>query len=452
MSSIPTLKIGVSGVRGIAGKSLTPQIITSFAAAFGTLCGRRPVVVGTDTRPSREMVAPAVMAGLLSVGCIPVNIGVVPVPTLQFHIRRIGAAGGICVTASHNPMEWNALKFCGSDGVTLRPNQFSELTDLYHQGVFPRVSFDEIPRTEQDRTAVEGHLKRVLQELDVDSIRQCNFNVAVDCCNGAGFEAAPRFLRALGCRVTEIHTTAGADFPRDPEPLRQNLDDLADAVRSGGAAVGFALDADADRLAILDESGASLGEDSTIALAAHHHLCRRPGPVVVNLTTSRMIEEVASEHQVPLHRTPVGEVNVLEKMFQVEASIGGEGNGGVILSSVNACRDSFVAMGLILESLACSRKSIGALRKELPVYAIVKEKVPCRSRDIAAFIRLLRYRFRGEKVDLRDGIKVDWPDRWLHVRGSNTEPILRLVAEGATEADARDLIDEVMEYLRPVGA
>jgi phosphomannomutase len=449
--SQPSLKIGVSGVRGIAGVSLTPQIVASFAAAFGTYCGPRRVVVGSDTRPSREMVNPAVIAGLLSVGCTPVDLGVVPVPTLQYHLRKIGAAGGICITASHNPMEWNALKFCGSDGITLRAHQFAELLDLYHQGVYPRVSNDGIPSVEEDASALDDHFAAVRSLVDGDRIGRRGLRVVVDCCNGAASKASPAFLKSLGCRVVGLHTSPGKPFPRDPEPTRHNLGDLCGAVLDAHGDIGFAQDADADRVAVVNERGEPLGEDCTIALAVRSMLEKNPGPVVVNASTSRMVDDIAAEAGVPVHRTRVGEANVLERMIECASPVGGEGNGGVIVPAVNPCRDSFVAMALILEMVASTGATIGEIREGLPRYHIIKEKVPCRSRDAVTFLRLMKYAFRDEQLDFTDGIKVVWPEKWLHIRGSNTEAILRVVAEARQEEEARELVERAMEYFRPIG-
>ncbi|GAB4111253.1 MAG: phosphoglucosamine mutase [Acidobacteriota bacterium] len=446
----PALKIGVSGVRGIAGSALTPQIVTSFAAAFGTWCGKGEVVVGTDTRPSREMAACAVEAGLVSVGCSPVRIGVVPVPTLQHHIRVRGAAGGICITASHNPVEWNALKFCGPGGTTVRPDQFARLLDLYHQDTFPRVGFRELGELKDDPSAADLHLQTVRSGFDVSLIRSLGAKVVVDCCNGAASRVSPRFLRSLGCTVIELHTDPDSPFPRGPEPIRQNLGDLCRAVKENGADLGFAQDADADRLAVVDEHGTPLGEECTLALVVRHLLQSRPGPVVVNLSTSRMVEDVAAEYGCRVYRTPVGEVHVVQKMFEVGAFVGGEGNGGVIVPSLNPCRDSFVAMAGILESLARENLPLSRLRERLPRYCMLKERVPATPRMIAAFLALMRRLYRGQVIDLSDGVKVSWPDRWIHVRSSQTEPILRVVAEADHPEKVRHLLDSVMEYLRPL--
>lgn len=444
----PSLKIGVSGVRGIAGQSLTPEIVTAFAAAFGTYCGTGPIAVGTDTRPSRVMVTPAVTAGLLSVGCTPVHLGVVPTPTLQFHVRRHGEAGGICVTASHNSLEWNALKFCTSAGEALRPYQFYELLDLYHQGVFPRVEADEIPDVQTDCSAASEHIRAVTEFTDRQVIAKRGFRIVVDCCNAAASEVTPRFLRDLGCEVFEIHTTPGEPFPRNPEPAGRHLSALSAAVLEYGADLGFSQDADADRVAIVDERGDPAGGDFTVALAIDQSLRRQPGPAVVNVATSGMIEDIARLHGGNVYRSRVGEAFVLEKMVEVGARIGGEDNGGVIVPEVNHCRDSFAAMALILERLAEQPLPVSQILASLPRYAMVKTSVPCRSREAAAFVRLMRHVYRDETLDLTDGVKVTGEDRWLLVRASNTEPLLRLTAEARDESEARRLVDSALEYFR----
>jgi phosphomannomutase len=444
-----SLKITHSGVRGIVGESLTPQIVTAFATAFGNYCGMGPVMLGTDTRPTAEMLKQAVIAGLLGSGCTPVDAGVVPVPALMLHIRESDAFGGICISASHNPIEWNALKFIGPEGVVLRPNQAAELTDLYHQGTFTRVAAADIAEARADFTTISKHRSAVLRAVDVEAIRSCRFRVFIDCCNGAAWQATPQLLEALGCQVLPMHVDPRSPFPHDPEPLPQNLGDLCGAISSSGADIGFAQDADADRLAIVDPGGKPAGEDCTIALAVHHWLQREPGPVVVNVSTSRMIEDIAERHGCPVHRTRVGEVHVVERMTECGAVIGGEGNGGVILPSVNLCRDSFVGIVLVLEAMAKSGKGISELLREIPRYAMLREKLACHSRDVAPSLRLLQRLFPDAALDLTDGVKAVWSDRWIHARPSNTEPVLRLIAEAPDEAGARSLMNQALECLSP---
>ncbi|MHB9130523.1 MAG: phosphoglucosamine mutase [Armatimonadota bacterium] len=442
-----SLKIGISGVRGIVGDSLTPQLVTSFAGAFGTYCGAGPVIVGTDSRPSREMVKQAVIAGLLSTGCTPIDVGIVPVPALQLHVREVGAFGGICVTASHNPIEWNALKFFASDGIILRPDQAAELVDLYHQGTYTRVTAREIREVRFDDTTIRRHREAVLRTVDVDAIRRRKLKVAVDCCNGAASKATPEFLHELGCEVIEYATDPYQPFPHNPEPIPENITEICRVVRESGADIGFVQDADADRLALVNEYGEPLGEECTLALAVRHVLRRTPGPVVVNVSTSRMIDDVAQQVGCPVYRAKVGEVNVVEGMIARGATIGGEGNGGVIVPAINPCRDSFVGMALLLEALAQEGGSIGEMRNRIPSYTIVKEKITVPAREIAPALRVLQDMYQEGSVDLMDGLKISWPDRWVQARGSNTEPIIRVTAEAPSDAAAHALVQEAIAHL-----
>jgi len=444
-----SLKISVSGVRGIVGESLTPQLVASYAAAFGNYCGAGPIFIGSDTRPSGEMIKQAAIAGLLSVGCTPVDVGIVPIPALMLHVREAGAFGGIGITASHNPIEWNALKFIGAGGITLRANQAAELTDLYHQGVYTRVNAHEMTEPRTDGSTLERHRNAVISVVDEASIRARHFKVAVDCCNGAGSVATPAFLRALGCEVLEMHTDPFKPFPRDPEPLPENITGLCELVTRSGADVGFAQDGDGDRLAIVNELGQPLGEDATVALAVYHWLKTHPGPVVVNSATTRMVDDIAQQYGCPVYRTPVGEVHVVERMLQCRATIGGEGNGGVILPAVNPCRDSYVAMALVLEALAAEPVRISELRSRLSHYVMLRDRLLCEPRDIAPLLKLIRGSYQGQDLDFTDGIKVLWDNKWLQVRQSQTEPILRLTAEAPTEAEARALLTEALTILSP---
>lgn len=448
-----SLKIGISGVRGIVGESLTPQLVTAFAEAYGTYAGAGPILVGTDSRPSREMVKQAVMAGLLSTGCTPVDIGIVPVPALQYHLRHTRALGGICITASHNPIEWNALKFFGPDGIILRPTQAAELVDLYHQGVYVRVNSRGIHTVKADDTAIANHQAGILRTVDAAAIRGRRLKVVADCVNGAASHATPQFLRALGCEVVELWTNPDEAFPRNPEPTPENISELCRLVRETGADLGVAQDADADRLALVDERGEPLGEEATLALAIRHVLQYNPAAraaVVVNISGSRMVDDVGAEFDTPVYRTRVGEVNVVEGLFAHNAVIGGEGNGGVIVPGINPCRDSFVAMALILEALTRNGGTLSALRATIPSYAIVKTKLHCPSaRAIAPALRLVQDTYLDDAtLDLIDGVKVIWPDRWVQARGSNTEPIIRVTAEAPTEAEAEALADEMLARLR----
>lgn len=444
MRAIPTLKISISGVRGVIGQSLTPTLLTRFAQAFGTHTGSGTIVVGRDPRTSGEMVKHAVIAGILSSGCRVVDIGVCPVPTVQLEVRRRKAHGGIAITASHNPAEWNALKFIGSNGLFLDGGQARELLDIYHQGEYTKVASDEIRTVEEVEGATESHVKAIFDALG--PLPQAKrLKVVLDSCNGAGSIVGPKLLEALGAEVIPINVTPDGSFPRPAEPLPENLGDLCDAVKKHGADVGFAQDMDADRLAIVNEKGIPIGEDYTLVLAALYVLGREPGPVVANLSTTSALEDVAKKFDCPLFLTKIGEVNVTDKMQQQNAVIGGEGNGGVIYPRINFARDSLVGMALVLHLLAESGKTVSQLLDQFPRYSIVKEKMVCPSEKIPAILRMLRQEYSEFPLDTRDGVKVTLPEGWFLVRGSNTEPIIRVVAESRSESQAREIVTRIYD-------
>ena len=451
MRAIPTLKISISGVRGVVGESLTPGLLVRFAQAFGTYAGPGTIVVGRDTRTSGEMVRQAVLAGLLSSGCRAVDLGVCPVPTVQLLVRGRRARGGIAITASHNPAEWNALKFVNAEGLFLTGPQARQLLDIYHQGEYTKVAGAEMRGVEQDAGALDLHVKAVLDALGAlpsGPPRARKLRVAVDSCNGAGSIVAPRLLEALGAEVFPVNVTPDGLFPRGAEPVPENLGALCAAVREHGADVGFAQDMDADRLAVVSERGEPIGEEYTLVLAARYVLARERGPVVANLATTHALEAVAREFGCPVHRSRIGEANVTEEMRRVGAHLGGEGNGGVIYPRVNFARDSLVGMALVLHLLAETGLSVSELVAAVPPHFMLKEKLACRSDRVGAVLKKIRGEYAHLAPDLRDGVKVTTPDGWFLVRGSNTEPIIRLVAEAGTEGRAARIIAEVRESVR----
>ncbi|MGH9801638.1 MAG: phosphoglucosamine mutase, partial [Blastocatellia bacterium] len=346
MRAIPTLKISISGVRGVIGDSLTPALLTRFAQAFGTYVGSGTIVIGRDPRTSGEMVRQAVIAGLLSSGCRVIDLDVCPVPTVQLIVRQRKASGGIAITASHNPAEWNALKFVNSEGLFLSSGQARELLDIYHQGDYTKVTGGEMRSVEAFTGGLDAHIKTIIDAVGVLSQNR-KLKVALDSCNGAGSIMAPRLLEALGAEVVSINTTPNGSFPRGAEPVAENLAALCQLVKDSNADVGFAQDMDADRLAVVDEKGAPVGEENTLVLATRFVLGKTPGEVVTNLSTSSAMDEVAKLLGCTLHRSKIGEANVTDMMQAVGAIIGGEGNGGVIYPRINFCRDSHVGMALI---------------------------------------------------------------------------------------------------------
>src|SRR6266511_4474875 len=448
MRAIPTLKIGISGVSGVIGDSLTPVMLVRFAQAFGTYIGAGTVVIGRDPRTSGEMVKQAVIAGLLSSGVRVINIGVCPVPTIQLLVRQHHAQGGIAVTALHNPPEWNALKFIGPAGLFLGAGQAREMLDIYHQGDYTKMRATEIRTIEEVSGATDLHIKAILDTLGPVPKAKRPLRVVLDSCNGAGSVVGPKLLEALGVEVISINVTPNGSFPRDAEPLPENLGDLCVAVKEHHAHVGFAQDMDADRLAIVSEQGVPIGEDYTLVLATAYVLGQERGPVVANLSTTHALDFVAKRFDCPLCRTPIGEANVTERMQSEGAVIGGEGNGGVIYPRINFARDSLVGMALILHLLAQKEESLSEILSELPRLHMIKEKVVCPSQKIRDVLRMIRRVYADAPMDLTDGVKVVLPHAWLHVRGSNTEPIMRISAEAQTEEEVRQISASVFEIGR----
>jgi phosphomannomutase len=450
MRAIPSLKISISGVRGVIGESLTPALLARFAEAFGTYAGSGTVVVGRDTRTSGEMVRQAVFAGLLSSGCRVLDVDIVPVPTVQMMVRHRRANGGIAITASHNPAEWNALKFVGPDGLFLGPGLARELLDIYHQGEYTKVSGADMRTVERVTDGPDVHYRAILDAVGVLPAGGRRLRVALDACNGAGSLVTPPLLSALGVDVVPINVTPDGLFPRPAEPVPENLGALCEVVRSAGCDIGFAQDMDADRLAVIDERGVPIGEELTLVLATWFVLSQTPGPVVANLSTTSAMDAVASRFGCQVGRSKIGEANVTERMLADKAIIGGEGNGGVIYPRINFGRDSLVGMSLILHLLARTGKSVSALVAELPPYRMVKEKISCPSSRIPEVLRMAKRAFSDRAMDTRDGVKVTLDDGWILVRGSNTEPIVRVVAEAMTESRARALADDLMDRVTRV--
>jgi len=447
MRAIPTLKISISGVRGVVGDSLTPALLTRFAQAFGTHTGAGTIVIGRDPRTSGEMVKHAVVAGLLSAGSRVVDVGVCPVPTVQLQVRHRRAQGGIAITASHNPPEWNALKFIGSSGLFLDSGQARELLDIYHQGQYTKVGGREIRSVEEVEGAIDLHIKSILDVLGPLPQLPKKLRVVLDSCNGAGSIVGPKLIEALGAEVVPLNVTPDGSFPRPAEPVPENLGELCAAVKQHRADIGFAQDMDADRLAVVSELGEAIGEDYTLVLAMLFVLGRELGPVVANLSTTSAVADIARKFDCPMFLTKIGEVNVTDVMRHQHAVIGGEGNGGVIYPRINFARDSLVAMALVLHLLAESKKSVTELLESVPRYSIVKEKMACPSDRISTVLKMVRQEFANFEMDTRDGVKVIQPDGWFLVRGSNTEPIIRIVAEARTEAQAAETVKTIMDRI-----
>ena len=445
----PDLMVSVSGFRGRVGDPLTPELVTALAAAYGAFLrgdgGGRSVMLGRDSRTSGPMLAAAAAAGLASVGCDVVDIGIVPTPTLMMAVRDAGAAGGIAVTASHNRAEWNALKFATAEGTFLDAPGMARFRRLLAEEI-PRASWDRVGEVKQDEGAAGRHLQAVLDLpfVDVAALRTCGFSVALDCVHGAGGAVMPELLERLGCRVHAIGLEMDGRFPRDPEPTAANLGALGTLVRESGADLGMAVDPDVDRLSLVDENGDPVGEDFTLALAAAAVTRRRPGLVVTNLSTSQVVEDAAAAAGAKTLRAPVGEINVVRRMLAEGAVVGGEGNGGVVVPALHHTRDALVGAALVLQHLLDEKLSLAAAIACYPDYRILKDKVAFPREALEVAYARLQQRWPGADRDRTDGLRLTWPERreWLHVRPSGTEPVVRLIAEARAGPRARALVEE----------
>jgi phosphomannomutase len=451
------LMVSVSGIRGRVGEALTPEVVARYAAGFGAWASRhgtsRSVVVGRDSRVSGPMFHHAVLSALQSVGCDVIDVGLTTTPTCQLAVEHHHAAGGLMISASHNPIEWNALKFIGPTGLFLESSEGVEMRGLVESGI-ARARWDQLGQIGPDDGAVQRHIDRVLAipYLDVEGIRRRRFSVGLDCVRGAGAIIMPSLLDRLGCRVTAINLETDGLFPRPPEPIAENLGDLERLVLRVGAAIGFAVDPDVDRLALISDAGKAIGEDFTLALAAQVVLRHKRGPVVTNLSTSRIVEDVANAANVPVIRAPVGEVNVAVRMRDEHAPVGGEGNGGVILSEVHLGRDAPVGAALLLQLLHEDNMTLSQIVAGLPRYSIVKDKLDRPNASLDTVYEALRAAFPGAAADTQDGLRLSWPDRWVHVRPSGTEPIVRVIAEAPTSREALELVRRSRIPLDALGA
>lgn len=450
------LMIGVSGLRGVVGATLTPPVITRMAGAFAAwLKEQAPanttkplrVVFGRDSRPSGYWVRDAATACLIACGIEVIDLGIVTTPGVAMMISYLGADGGVVATASHNPIIWNGLKFLDRRGVAPPAAAAKHLIELYDADKPPWAPVQALLPPAPNTQTHALHIKRVLDHVDVLGISTKRFKVVLDSVNGAGAVATATLLGKLGCQLVHLGATPDGQFPHEPEPTEANLTGLADEVRRQRASIGFAQDPDADRLAVVDETGRYIGEEYSLALCAKWFLAKRPGLAVTNLSTSRMIDDVAAANGSRVLRTPVGEANVVEAMLAHNAVFGGEGNGGVIDPRIVCGRDSLVGIAYVLQLMAATGKSISQLVAELPRYQIIKTKFECPREDAQHIVAEIKRRFADQKLDTQDGIRIDWPDGWVHARASNTEPIMRIIAEAKDRPTADRLIAQVKEIV-----
>lgn len=442
-----SLIMSISGMRAVVGETLDPALALKMGKAFGTFIGKGPVIVGGDTRVSYDMVQKAVVSGLVSVGTDVIDVGRVLTPTVQQMIRMFNAKGGIVVSASHNPIQWNGLKLMNEAGSFLTPEEYAQFEPLLEKESFDLKSWDGIGTVTEVNDAVQRHVDIILSKIDTTSIKESNLRVLVDPNNGAGALANPVLLDALGVEFDILNPDPNGRFNHDPEPLEDNLGELKQALRDGRYDIGFAQDADADRLVILDENGRFIGEDYSLGICVDYILQTESSSsdcVVVNLSTSLVIENIAKKYGLSTHYTKIGETNVTEGIRQHNAIAGGEGNGGVIYPKVGWGRDSLVGIVLALKHLAETKKKVSEIVSTYPVFVMIKDKYTIATRDdVLPFLEKMKAHYTSQKIDTQDGVKVYFDNAWIHVRPSNTEPIVRIFVEAPSKEEARKLIDDV---------
>ena len=444
------LMVSVSGIRGIVGESLTPDVILDYTRAFARLIRGGKVVLGRDSRVSGPMIASLITGALTSAGVDVIDLGIVPTPTVLLAVDDLKADGGIIVTASHNPKEWNALKLASSKGVFLNARESEELQRILEKREFQLVPWDKLGSITKDNEAVKRHMDQICALVDEERIRASHFTVALDCVNGAGGVITPLLLTRLGCTVHTINEEPTGLFPRDPEPTPSHLGELEALVKKTKAHIGFAHDPDVDRLALVTDEGKAPGEEYTLALAVESVLEKKKGDVVCNYSTSSLTEEAARRNGAQLFRAPVGEANVAQLIMEKKAIIGGEGNGGVIYPALHVTRDAPLGIALILDLMARRNKTVSELIESFPPYIMVKEKKTFQTLNQRreALKQLEGYQFQDARgIDTKDGLRLSFDEGWVHIRPSGTEPAIRVIGESLSKEWLEDKIRSMWKVM-----
>ena len=456
-----TLIKSISGIRGTiggnVGDALTPLDIVKFTSAYATLIRRNSkeqkckIVVGRDARISGEMVKNIVCGSLMGMGCDVVNIGLASTPTTELAVQMENAQGGIIITASHNPKQWNALKLLNQDGEFLNKEEGNEVLDIAAREDFDYAEVDNLGSYREDDTYNDKHIDSVLalKLVDVEAIRKADFRVAIDCVNSVGGIILPELFKRLGVNhVEKLYCEPTGNFQHNPEPLEKNLGDIMSLVRKGGVDVAFVVDPDVDRLAMISEDGTMFGEEYTLVSVADYVLKHTPGNTVSNLSSTRALRDVTRKYGMEYNAAAVGEVNVVTKMKETNAIIGGEGNGGVIYPESHYGRDALVGIALFLSHLAHEGKKMSELKKGYPEYAIAKNRIDLTPEtDVDAILLKVKEIYKDEEINDIDGVKIDFPDKWVHLRKSNTEPIIRVYSEAKSMEIADEIGKKVMDVV-----
>ena len=434
----------ISGVRGLVKTDLLPETCAAYAAAVHTMVPDGVIMIGRDSRPSGEHLSDAMVEILLSYGRDVISLGIVPTPTVQFMVERTDSVAGVVITASHNPIQWNGLKFIRGNGTFFRPDECDTLFSAVDAGIEMPNHDIEHGTNFMDVNAVQKHIIKVvsLRSVNINIIRKKNFKVVIDAVNGAGYEAVPRLLESFNCEVIRINCEPNGEFKRGTEPLPENLEMLSTAVVKNNADVGFAVDPYADRLAVVCEDGKPLSDEYTLAIAGDGYIRQKKTQetFVINLSTSMVLEKIAARYNCSVERTPVGEINVVQKMIDVGANFGGEGNGGIILKEAHLGRDSLVGCAMVLNRMALTDERLSLIYAGFPQLVIVKDKLAIDGVDMANLITAAIDKFEGAEINTEDGTKFTWDNQWIHLRKSNTEPIIRIYAEAENKNAAQKLI------------
>lgn len=447
-----TLMVSVSGIRGIVGDGLDPHSIVKYASAYADFCKSGKIVIGSDGRISGKTVYNIVAGTLMAKGLDVVDIGICPTPTVLYNVKKLNASGGISISASHNPNEWNALKLLNSQGEFMTPEENKQmLADLEESQKKYRI-WNELGKEEYYSEGLTNHMNDVLnmKYIDVEAIKKRKFKVLLDCVNGAGSYVMPELLESFGCEVVKINCEKNGIFPRLPEPIPQNLTETFEAVKANNVDLGIVVDPDVDRLVLITEKGEPFSEENTIAQAVRFILSKEKGNVVVNLSTTRAVEDLAADQDCKVFRSPVGEANVVKLMKEVNAVIGGEGSGGVIYPGLHYGRDALVGTAIILQHLLEFGGTMSELKEAIPSYSIVKKKIEIGSANPDEVIEKLKAKYSDAKINTDDGLRIDFPDHWVHFRKSNTEPIIRCIAEAKTEEEAEKFAGEYFNEVKAI--
>ena len=439
----------ISGIRGIVGDGLEPEIIIKHTNAFAEFIESGKVVIGRDARITGGMVNLIVTGTLLAKGIDVVDIGICPTPTVQFNVKKLIASGGIAISASHNPNQWNALKLLNRTGQFLSPEEFVQMQKYLGNTELSYQSWDKIGKRTEYKQGIQNHVDAILDlgMIYLDEIRKRKFKVVLDCVNGAGAFVLPEFLKEFGCDVIEMACEKTGIFPRLPEPLPENLTETMKKVKETKADIGIVVDPDVDRLVLITDKGEPFSEENTIVQVVQFVLSRKKGDVVVNLSTTRAVDVVAAKYGCKVFRSPVGEANVVKKMKEVKAIIGGEGSGGVIFPDLHYGRDALVGIALTLQHLTDYGKPISNMKNELPQYFIVKKKIEVTKSPDDVIQKLVDH-FSEGRINTEDGLRVDFDDHWVHFRMSNTEPIIRIIVETKSETEAKSLSEKYLQQIK----